>query len=204
MRSRIASMSRFVAIDFETADFGPESACAIAVVAIEDGRIAEVRTHLIRPPYERNRFSGLHGLTWDDLADAPDFAALWPDLRDMFDGAEAIVAHNAGFDRAVLRACCHGAGHAAPDMPYICTMRLARALWRVRPTSLRDVCRFLAIAHTRPHDAEADARACAAIAIAALEDGRGLEPGRLPAHEEVRRRKRRRINSDATAYQPSA
>jgi DNA polymerase-3 subunit epsilon len=195
---------RFVAIDFETADFGPESACAIGVVAIEDRRMAEVRTHLIRPPFERNRFSWLHGLTWDDVADAPDFAALWPDLRDMFERADAIIAHNAGFDRAVLRACCHAAGHAAPDLPYICTMRLARALWRVRPTSLRDVCRFLAIAHTRPHDAEADARACAAIAVAALEDGRGLEPGRLPARATGGRRPRRRSHDDTTAYQPSA
>jgi DNA polymerase-3 subunit epsilon len=83
-------------------------------------------------------------------------------------------------------------------------MRLARALWRVRPTRLRDVCRFLAIAHTRPHDAEADARACAAIAIAALEDGRGLERGRLPAQAEVRRRRRRRINDETTADQPRA
>jgi DNA polymerase-3 subunit epsilon len=197
-------MSRFAAIDFETAD-GPETACALGVVMVEDGRIGDVHYHLIRPPIERNRFTWLHGLTWDDVADAPDFAALWPELREVFAGADAIIAHNAGFDRNVLRICCHAAGHAAPDLPFICTMRLARALWRVRPTSLRDVCRFLAIAHERPHNAEADARACAAIAIAALEDGRGLDAGRLPEREAPpRRRPRRARENDTSAFQPNA
>jgi DNA polymerase-3 subunit epsilon len=194
-------MARFVAIDFETADYGPDSACALGVVAIEDGRIGDVRYHLIRPPRARMRFSWVHGLSWDDVANAPDFAMLWPDLRDLFDGAEAIVAHNAGFDRNVLRACCHAAGHAAPDLPYVCTMRLARALWQVRPTKLSDVCRFLAIGHMRPHHAEADARACAAIAIAAIEDGRDLERGRL---RERSPRRRRMPAHDDLAIQPIA
>ena len=196
-------MARFVAIDFETADYGPDSACALGAVVVDDGRIGEVRYHLIRPPRERVRFNPVHGLTWDDVAAAPDFAMLWPDLRDVFDGADAIVAHNAGFDRAVLRACCHAAGHAAPDLPYVCTMRLARALWRVRPTRLADVCRFLAIAHMRPHHAEADARACAAIAIAALEDGRGLASGELRARQP-RRRRMPPVLDDATTNQPIA
>jgi DNA polymerase-3 subunit epsilon len=198
---------RFVAIDFETADYGPETACALGAVAIEDGRIGEVRYHLIRPPYERNRFSWLHGLTWDDVADAPTFATLWLDLRDMFEGADAIVAHNAGFDRNVLRVCCHAAGHPAPDLPYVCTMRLARALWQVRPTTLPAVCRFLAITMGRHHNAEADARACAEIAIAAIEDGRGLEPGELRARAPRRRRMKVADSlgfDDTTTLQPIA
>jgi DNA polymerase-3 subunit epsilon len=174
-------MARFVAIDFETADYGRDSACALGAVVIEDARVVATHATLIRPPRERMRFTWVHGLTWDDVAGAPDFGSLWPDLRDLFAGVDAIVAHNAGFDRGVLRACCHAAGHAAPDLPFVCTMRLARALWRVRPTTLRDVCRFLAIPLDNHHDAGADARACAAIAIAALEEGAGLEAGILRA-----------------------
>lgn len=193
-------MPRVVAIDFETADTGADSACALGVVAIEGGRIGDVRYHLIRPPRRDFRFTWVHGLAWDDVAGAPDFAALWPELRDAFAGADAIVAHNAGFDRRVLRACCHAAGHAAPDLPFICTMRLARALWQVRPTKLSDVCRFLAIALDRHHHAEADARACAAIAVAAIEDGRGLEPGRMRAPASPRAARRgRAAAADATA-----
>jgi DNA polymerase III epsilon subunit-like protein len=67
-------------------------------------------------------------------------------------------------------------------------MRLARALWRVRPTTLPAVCRFLGITMGRHHNAEADARACAEIAIAAIEDGHGLEPGALRARAPRRRR----------------
>jgi DNA polymerase-3 subunit epsilon len=196
-------MPRFVAIDFETADYGPDSACALGAVVIADGRVDAVRYHLIRPPRTFMRFTPVHGLTWDDVADSPDFAALWPDLRDVFDGAEAIVAHNAGFDRNVLRACCHAAGHAAPDLPFVCTMRLARALWRVRPTALPDVCRFLAITLERHHNAEADARACAEIAIAAIADGRALEPGVLRARQP-RRRRIPPVPDDIYTYQPTA
>ena len=46
-------MSDFVAIDFETADPGADSACAIGVVRVRDGRIAERIARLIRPPRQR-------------------------------------------------------------------------------------------------------------------------------------------------------
>jgi DNA polymerase-3 subunit epsilon len=37
-------------------------------------------------------------------------------------GAGFIVAHNAGFDRSVLKACCEQAGLATPQMEFRCTM----------------------------------------------------------------------------------
>ena len=53
---------RLVAIDFETADPGPDSACAIGLVVVEDGRVGDVRHRLIRPPRRRFRFTSLHGI----------------------------------------------------------------------------------------------------------------------------------------------
>src|SRR5205085_9653487 len=44
----------FVAIDFETADHGRDSACAVALVRVERGRIVRRETRRIRPP--RSRF----------------------------------------------------------------------------------------------------------------------------------------------------
>ena len=39
-----------VAIDFETADYGRDSACALALVRVEAGLIVQRAFHYIRPP----------------------------------------------------------------------------------------------------------------------------------------------------------
>jgi DNA polymerase-3 subunit epsilon len=162
-------VTRFVAIDFETADYGADSACAVGLALVEDGRVTDTAYHLIRPPRRDFVFTYIHGITWRDVAKAPTFAALWPELSSFLGRADALAAHNAPFDQGVLRACCAAAGLEAPRQPFLCTVRLARAAWDVRPTTLPDVCRFLAIPLDH-HNAASDARACAAILAAALAD----------------------------------
>jgi DNA polymerase III epsilon subunit-like protein len=49
--------TRFAAIDFETADEGSDSACAVAIVTMQDGAIVDRIHHLIRPPRRHIRFS---------------------------------------------------------------------------------------------------------------------------------------------------
>jgi DNA polymerase-3 subunit epsilon len=173
----------FVAIDFETADYGADSACAVALVRVEDGRIAARATRLIRPPRGASTprgdlvFTHIHGLAWDDVRDAPPFGEVWPTLTPLLDGAGFLAAHNAGFDRAVLRACCAAAGLAPPALDFRCTVHLARAVWGIRPTRLPDVCRRLRIP-LRHHDPASDAEACARIVIAAQGAGRPSGPAR--------------------------
>lgn len=166
-------MTRFVAIDFETADYGADSACAVSLVRVEGNRVADQATKLIRPPRRRFAFTWVHGITWQMVRREPEFARVWRQLEPMLEGADCLVAHNAPFDRAVLNACCAAAGLAPPPLRFACTVRLARAAWNVRPTSLPDVCRYLAIP-LRHHDPASDALACARIAIAAAEDGFAL------------------------------
>ena len=53
LEARLASgwrPSAFVAIDFETANRSPSSACALSVVRVEGQRIAGKSVSLIRPP----------------------------------------------------------------------------------------------------------------------------------------------------------
>jgi DNA polymerase III subunit epsilon len=155
-----------VAIDFETADHGRDSACAVGLVRIEGGHLTGRAYHLIRPPRRRFRFTWVHGLTWDDVADAPTFAQLLPALHRFWAGADAFVAHNASFDQGVLRACCEAAGAAAPIMPFHCTVRAARSAWDLPKARLPDVCAHLGI-DLDHHHAASDAEACARIALAA-------------------------------------
>ena len=52
----------FAAIDFETADYSRDSACAIAVVRVEGLAIVERTYYYIRPPHSQFMFSYLRGL----------------------------------------------------------------------------------------------------------------------------------------------
>ncbi len=170
----------FVALDFETADRGRDSACAIGLVRVEDGRIVRRERRLIRPPRRDFEFTWVHGLRWEDVAAEPPFRDVWRDLQPALEGAAFLAAHNAGFDRGVLHAACAAARLAPPALPFECTMRLARRLWALYPTRLPDVCAHLRIP-LRHHDALSDAEACARIVIAAAEQtARGAHAGQRP------------------------
>jgi DNA polymerase III subunit epsilon len=163
-------MTRFAAIDFETANQSGDSACAVGVVIVDAGRIAARLYELIRPPSRLFAFTRIHGIGWDDVKDARSFDAVWHDIGREISGVEFLAAHNAPFDRGVLGACCSSYRLPDVELPFVCTVRLARAQWSIRPTKLPDVCRYLGIG-LRHHQADSDAEACARIVIAAQQDG---------------------------------
>ena len=68
----------FTAIDFETANRYPTSACSIGIVVVQDGEITEEFSHLIKPePYYFNKkFIEIHGITPVMVKDAPSFYKL--------------------------------------------------------------------------------------------------------------------------------
>ena len=160
----------FVAIDFVTANYSADSACALGLVRVEDGIVTDELALPIRPP-ERwfvPRFTALHGIAWEHVAEAPDFAGHYPAIARFAAGAEFLAAHNAGFDRNVLRATAARYGLPSLRKRFVCTVRLARAAWNIRPTRLPNVCQTLGIDLVQHHDALADARACAAIVARAM------------------------------------
>ena len=160
-------MTTFVAIDFETADYGRDSACSVGAVLVESGRITERYYQLIRPPRKAFVFTHIHGLTWSDVRGSLTFGQLWPELEDFIDEAEFLVAHNAPFDRGVLHACCEAARITPPRHQFRCTVQMARSKWNLRSAKLPVVCNFLRIPLDH-HDAMSDAEACAKIAIRAM------------------------------------
>jgi len=171
-----------LALDFETADFGRDSACALGLAMIEDGRITDTHTVLIRPPRRYFQFTYIHGITWEDVKDKPTFAEHWNDFDAWFRRADLLVAHNAPFDRGVLRTCCESAGVTPPTHPFLCTVRLSRKLWQLKPAALPNVCAHFGIS-LRHHDAGSDTLACASIMVHALQT---IGNGAPPAIEAVR------------------
>ena len=160
----------FVALDFETADPGRDSACALGLVRVDGGQVAARKVFLIRPPRRRFVFTHIHGISWQDVAQSPTFGDIWPEVQQTLAGAHFLAAHHASFDRGVLSACCEAAGEAMPPQPFECTVKLARRMWNIRPTTLPDVCRHLRIP-LRHHDAASDAEACAGIVVQAIHEG---------------------------------
>lgn len=155
-------MSCVVALDFETSDKYADSACALGMSRMEDGRVVDNWYSLIRPPRSTVYFTEIHGLTWDMLKDQPTFAELWPQIASFLRGAELLVAHNASFDRRVLLGCCRAFGIEAPDIPFACTVKGSRRGLRLPHHRLNDVCAYLGL-ELDHHNAASDAQAAAGI-----------------------------------------
>lgn len=169
-------MSKFLSIDFETANYGSDSACAIGLVLVENGTIIDEEVRLIRPPTSDFFFTHIHGLTWQNVETEPNFGDLWPDIAPYFEGVDFLSAHNSGFDAKVLKSCCETYSLTAPETEFVCTVKLARKMWDIRPTKLPNVAHYLGL-DLDHHDALSDSRACANIIIAAENDGWGHDTG---------------------------
>lgn len=174
-------MSVFVAIDFETADRGADSACAVGLVRVENGVITQKVVQLIKPPRfvegdlfnpvpEAFEFTYIHGIKPAMVADSPTFGQAWPKLSRLLDGAHFMAAHNAPFDAGVLAACCDAHRLPKPAHRFVDTVKLARSTWQIYPTKLNNVCQHLKI-ELNHHEALSDALACAQIVIAAEKKG---------------------------------
>lgn len=163
--------TRFVAIDFETADPKRDSACAVGIVVVDGGSIVARDYRLIRPP--RPKFNPfcvrVHGIHWEDVQDEPSFGDLWPELEPHFAGADFLVAHNASFDKSVLHTCCRESGWNPPVQPFLCTVQLSRKTWELPSNKLNNVCNHLGITLNH-HHAGSDAEACALIAVQGLSE----------------------------------
>lgn len=77
----------------------------------------------------------VHGIRSEELADAPPFMGLWPEVKNRLH-KRPVVAHGHGTEKRYLRAFPgHGFG------PWIDTLQLARAAWPELPShALGDLC----------------------------------------------------------------
>jgi DNA polymerase-3 subunit epsilon len=161
----------FIAIDFETAKYSQESACSVGLVKFLNGKAVDTFYSLIRPPvlYIRPDFTDIHGLTVDDVRDAPRFAEVWETGLRPFIGDMPLAAHNAVFDMGVLKAALEWYGLPALPFKYFCTLELARAAWpELESHALTSLGEHFSISY-EAHNALADAETCGVIACKAAE-----------------------------------
>jgi DNA polymerase-3 subunit epsilon len=158
----------FTAIDFETANSSNASACAVGFARVRDGRIVATAGWLIRPPAGHDRFfelnTRIHGIVAEDVIDAKSWSEQLGDLA-AFAGADILVAHNAGFDMAVLKRTCDATGDDCPPYRYACSLQVARSVYQLDSYRLPFVAAEAGFADFPHHNATADALACAHIMI---------------------------------------
>lgn len=163
---------RFTAIDFETANSSPLSACSIGVVVFEDGVPIKEWVTFIRPPEEYSKFNWynikIHGIKPYRVEDAPTFDQVWELLREDVAG-QLIVCHNAMFDTAVLRKLLEYYHIDVPEFTYVCTVKISQKLWpNMENHKLDTVSEALGI-ELDHHRALSDSRACGYILARAME-----------------------------------
>ena len=164
-------MKDFAAIDFETANGRRTSVCSVGVVVVRGGEVVDTLYSLIRPrPNFYSRFTtAIHGLSYEDTAQAPDFADVWKQIAPRIEGLP-LVAHNSPFDEGCLRAVFELYGMPYPGYRFYCTCRASRrtfgsSLPNHQLHTVSAACGFDLANH---HHALADAEACARIALKIL------------------------------------
>ncbi|WOF24392.1 3'-5' exonuclease [Microbacterium betulae] len=158
----------FTAIDFETANSRPESACQVGLARVRDGEVVDTAAWLIRPPAGFDEFfafnSTIHGIYEDDVAAAPGWAEQFDALAS-FVGSDPLVAHSAVFDMGVLRRSAAASGVPCPPWRYLCSLQVARKTYRLPSYRLPAAAAAAGFSDFAHHDAGADALACAHIVI---------------------------------------
>jgi DNA polymerase III subunit epsilon len=161
--------AEFLVIDTETNGLGGD-ACEmteVGAVLVGGGELHDRWESLVRTiaPLRRGiqRFTGITQAMVDG---APFADAVLPEIARRLRG-RVMVAHNAPFDRRVLRQAFDRAGLEWPDPPVLCTAALARTLLPLqRERRLRAVADALGIDVTVVHRALADAETCARVLCA--------------------------------------
>lgn len=161
-----------VVLDTETTGLFPahgHRVVEIGAVRYEPGPAGPWRTvaefsQLLQPDRQMDPgATRVNGIRDADLLGMPRFADIAAQLLELLDGA-LIVAHNASFDAGFLamelQRC--QPSLALPN-PWLCTMRLARALFYFGGNSLGHIARTLNVPTGRSHRALSDAHVTAGV-----------------------------------------
>ena len=155
-------------LDFETANFKSGSICSVGAAMLEDGVVLERRDFLVKPhksvDYMSNFCSEMHGITYEDLRESPEFPEIWQSVRQLLVSADCVVIHNAPFDLRHLHKVLEMYELPSVSFNCVCSLRLCRYHFPELPRYiLADMAEKFGITFQH-HDALEDAETCAKIA----------------------------------------
>lgn len=172
----------FAVIDVETTGLSPQGDRILELAILRTDRAGRVLDEWVSrfDPQGPVGATHIHGITQADVAGAPTFAEVIPELNARLTGL-AMVAHNARFDLAFLRTEFARAGWVLPLLPSLCTLDASRFyLPDLDRRRLPDCCVASGIQLVDAHSAMGDARATATLLATYLDPHFGYAP--LPEH----------------------
>ena len=155
--------TRFIAVDFESANNNACSVCAVGYAIAEQGRVVTTGYWLCRPypDFFEPASIQVHGIRPYDVQDAKTFADILARLRAIA-GDRPWVAHNSGSEASSVRDFCARKGTSPPDNRILCSQRLYEKFSPGRKAGLASASAALGI-RLDLHDARSDAKASAEI-----------------------------------------
>ncbi len=160
----------FIAIDFETANKHPYSACSLGLAIVSDSQIVDNPYWVIKPkPLEFSYWNiRIHGIDKVQVKNKPSFRELWPELY-LYLNNQTLVAHYASFDMKVFQETLRYQGVVQPNYHYACSLKIARKVWPFFPKhGLKHVADYLGFDFLH-HNAKEDAYISALIVLKAAE-----------------------------------
>jgi DNA polymerase-3 subunit epsilon len=161
--------AEFLVVDTETNGLGGDSCelTEVGAVLVGGGELHDRWASLVRTSMPLRRgIQRFTGITQAMVDGAPDLEAVLPQLAARLSG-RVLVAHNAPFDRRVLRQAFERVGLEWPRPPVLCTAALARAVLPLqRERKLTKLADALGIEVALAHRALADAETCARVLCA--------------------------------------
>lgn len=128
-----------VFIDVETTGGRPDSSriLEIGALRVEAGKVVSTLNQVVDPEEPVPLWiTNLTGIEERETVDQPQFAALLPELGELFDGA-LFIAHNVNFDYGFFAEEFRRAGQPFA-MDKLCTVRLSRVLYPTERTHRLD------------------------------------------------------------------
>ena len=163
----------FVSIDVETTGLKPtrQRVIEIALVRYEAGREIARYESLVHPERAIPLFiTNLTTITNEDVADAPVFAKIAPDVLE-FIGDSMLVGHNVGFDISFVNAELKRCNQPTLINERIDTLGMAVRLLRgLRKPNLQRVADAVGLSPKKLHRAGADASLTAEVALRLVEE----------------------------------
>jgi DNA polymerase-3 subunit epsilon len=202
---RPLATAEFVVLDTETNGLSGDQCelTEVGTVLVGGGELHDRFSTLVRTNTPLGRgIQRFTGITQAMVDGAPALEQVLPEVAGQLAG-RVMVAHNAPFDRRVLRQAFDRIGLDWPDPPVLCTARLARAVMPLQKRrGLAALAEALGIEVETHHRALADAETCARVLCAlfprlcanaaTVADGlqmlkpkrprRSTRPPRYPAH----------------------
>lgn len=171
-------MDTYVIVDLETTGHSVKSGDELiefAAVVVQGSEVIERYSTLIRPSRPIPPFiTQLTTITDDDVADAPTFEEVIPEIWKRLDG-RIFVAHNVTFDLNFLNESLEQAGYMRFEGRAIDTVELARILYpTLESHALEALSGTFDLVHTDAHRALSDAEATAELFIRQIERLRDL------------------------------